>query len=345
MARLSKAAQLAGSLNTDTTMSPDVLTPPEEQQQQVSRHDHTELLPIGAEGSVWESLISNVRDVFRPAKLPPLELTSTPVAVADPFADKRSRWSSAAAILFYLLVAAILFFLPKPKPPVVKEVKLTPLDISAYLPKAPSVKPAGGGGGGGAHEVTPPTKGKLPEFAKTQITPPQVLKVDHPKLPVPATVVMPQMKMPDTNMPNLGIPQAPNATLSAGNGGGSGIGTGNHGGIGSGNGNGIGPGTGGDTGGGYAHPGGGISSPKLIYSVDPEFSDEARRQKYQGVVVLSIIVDAQGNPQRIKVLRPLGMGLDEKAIEAVKQYKFKPAMSGSKPVPVEINIEVNFQLF
>ena len=328
-------------------MSQELLTPPEEETlpRTAPRLDHTELMPLGAEGSVWESLVGNLRDVFRPAKLPPLELTSTPVAVADPFAVKRNPLSSGLAILFYGLLVLLLFLLPKAKPPIEKKLAIVPLDVSAYLPKAPSPKPAGGGGGGGAHEIVPPTKGKLPEFAKTQVTPPQVLKIDHPKLPVPATIVMPQIKMPDSNMPNLGIPQASAVTLSAGNGGGSGIGTGHGGGLGIGSGNGLGPGEGGLTGGGVAHPGGGISTPKLIYSVDPEFSDEARRQKYQGIVALSIIVDAQGNPQRIHVVRALGMGLDEKAVEAVKQYKFKPAMMGSKPVPVEIRIEVNFQLF
>jgi protein TonB len=326
-------------------MSNQVLTPPEEETLQPARRlDHTELLPIGAEGSVWQSLVSNVRDVFYPVKLPPLELTSTPVAVTDPFAVKRSPLSSGIAILFYLLLAALLLFWPK-KVTQVKQAMITPVDISPYIPKAPMSAPAGGGGGGGAHEIVPPTKGKLPEFQKQPITPPQVMLIDHPKLPVPAAIQMPQIKMPDTNAPNLGIPQAPNATLSAGSGSGSGIGTGHGGGLGIGSGNGLGPGEGGLSGGGVAHPGGGISSPKLIYSPDPEFSDEARRQKYQGVVVLSIIVDAQGNPQRIHVVRALGMGLDEKAIEAVRQYKFKPAMNGTRPVPVEINIEVNFQLF
>ncbi len=328
-------------------MSNQVLTPPEEElaPRPTRSLDHTELLPVGAEGSIWESLAGNVRDVFRPKKLPPLELTSTPIAVRDPFAEKRSPWSSAAAILIYVGLALLLFLWPKSKTPFLEKAKVTPLDISAYVPKAPAVKPAGGGGGGGNHEIVPPTKGKLPEFAKQPVTPPQVLLVDHPKLPVPAAIKMPDIKMPNTNMPNLGIPQAPNATLSAGNGGGSGIGSGHGGGLGIGSGTGMGPGSDGGTGGGPYHPGGGVSSPKLVYSVDPEFSDEARRQKYQGVVVLSIIVDAQGNPQRIRVLRPLGMGLDEKAVEAVKQYKFKPAMLNGRPVPVEINIEVNFQLF
>ncbi len=327
-------------------MSQQVLTPPEETVEPTSRSvDHTELMPVGAEGSIWESLVGNLRDVFRPQKLPPLELTSQPVAVRDPFADKRSPLSSGLAILFYVALALLLFLWPKKQPVLVKQAVITPLDISPYLPKAPSVKPAGGGGGGGNHEITPPTKGKLPEFKKDPITPPQILLVDHPKLPVPAAIKMPDMKMPDTNLPNVGIPQAPNATLSAGSGGGSGIGTGHGGGLGIGSGTGLGPGSDGGTGGGVYRPGGGISSPKLIYSVDPEFSDEARRQKYQGVVVLSIIVDAQGQPQHIRIVRHLGLGLDEKALEAVRQYKFRPATKENKPVPVEINIEVNFQLF
>jgi TonB family protein len=92
-------------------------------------------------------------------------------------------------------------------------------------------------------------------------------------------------------------------------------------------------------------PGGGVSAPVVIYSVDPEFSDEARRAKYQGVCLVSLIVDVHGNPQHIQIVRALGMGLDEKAVEAVKQYKFKPAYYHGKPVPVLINIEVNFRIY
>lgn len=331
-------------------MSQQLLIPTEisESPEATRRLDHTELLPLGTEGSTWQSLVSNLRDVFRPAKLPPLELTSTPIAVKDPLAVERSKTSSAISAGVHVLIIALLFalFLWLKKQPQVKQAVVTPVDISAFLPKTPKMEaPAHGGGGGGAREITPPTKGKLPEFAKVQVTPPQVLKIDHPKLPVPETVVMPQMKLPDTNLPNVGLPQASAVTLSAGSGSGSGIGAGHGGGLGIGNGGGIGPGSEGGTGGGVYRPGGGVSSPKLISFVDPEFSDEARRQKYQGIVTLSIIVDAQGNPQRIKIARPLGMGLDEKAIEAVKQYKFKPAMKDGKPVSVEINIEVNFQLF
>jgi TonB family protein len=89
-----------------------------------------------------------------------------------------------------------------------------------------------------------------------------------------------------------------------------------------------------------------ISPPEVLSSVDAEFSDEARRAAYQGVCLISLVVDAEGNPQNIRVVRALGMGLDEKAIEAIRQYKFKPAMKdGTIPVPVAMTIEVAFRLY
>jgi TonB family protein len=123
------------------------------------------------------------------------------------------------------------------------------------------------------------------------------------------------------------------------------MGTGLSGGIGSGKGNGHGPGEGGGYGGGLYHVGGGVAAPQLIFAPDPEFSDEARRAKFQGVCVVSLIVDSQGNPQRVQVVRHLGMGLDQKAVEAVRHYRFKPATRQGKPVAVEVNIEVNFRIY
>jgi TonB family protein len=93
------------------------------------------------------------------------------------------------------------------------------------------------------------------------------------------------------------------------------------------------------------HVGGDVSAPQLIIAPDPQYSEEAKRAKYQGVCVVSLIVDAQGNPQRVQVVRHLGKGLDQKAVEAVKQYRFKPAMLHNEPVAVQVNIEVNFRLF
>lgn len=90
--------------------------------------------------------------------------------------------------------------------------------------------------------------------------------------------------------------------------------------------------------------GGAVSPPRALYSPNAEYSEEARRAKYEGVCVLSVIVGPDGLPQDIKVARSLGMGLDEKAIEAVKQWRFKPAMKDGMPVAVAINVEVNFRL-
>jgi TonB family protein len=244
-------------------------------------------------------------------------------------------------LIIFLIIEARMH--PKP----VAKASVVQMDITPFRPIAPKGPAMGGGGGGGAHELVQAPKGKLPKFAETPITPPMLAVNEHPKLAVEPTIKMPpNIALPNNNLPNLGDPRT-NITgpLSNGTGSGAGLGSGDGGGIGSGSGAGYGPGEGGGYGGGLYHVGGGVSPPVLIYSVDAEFSDEARRAKYQGESVVSLIVDAHGLPQRIRVVRKLGMGLDEKAVEAVRQYKFKPSMYQGKPVPVEITIEVNFHIY
>jgi TonB family protein len=114
--------------------------------------------------------------------------------------------------------------------------------------------------------------------------------------------------------------------------------------VGSGKGGGFGPGEGGGVGGGVFRVGGGVTAPSLLHKIEPEYSEEARKAKYQGTVLLYIEVDGNGKATNIKVARSLGLGLDEKAIEAVKQWKFKPGYKDGKPVTVAATIEVNFRL-
>jgi periplasmic protein TonB len=256
-----------------------------------------------------------------------------------------SLWSIGAHAAAFALIALVVFaggkaVVTTPKTPAVT------VDIRPWIPMNPGKEAMGGGGGGGAHEAVEASKGHLPRLSTSQITPPQLIRNDAPKLPVEATIVVPQLKLPDANMPNIGMPQSPQVSLaSQGPGSGSGFGSGKNGGIGPGDGNGYGAGEDGGYGGGLMRVGKGVSEPQLIYSVDPEFSDEARRAKYQGVCIVSVIVDAQGNPQHVHVARPLGMGLDERAVEAVKQYKFKPAYYQGHPVAVEIDVVVNFRIY
>ena len=103
-------------------------------------------------------------------------------------------------------------------------------------------------------------------------------------------------------------------------------------------------GGGGGYGGGLMSVGGGVAAPEVIHSVEPEFTEDARRANFQGSVSIKLIVDSQGTPQDVRLVRHLGMGLDEKAIEAVKQYRFKPAMYQGHPVSVQIVIDVDFHL-
>jgi protein TonB len=157
-------------------------------------------------------------------------------------------------------------------------------------------------------------------------------------------VVPPEMKLPTIGA--LGDPLSKViGPPSNGTGSGGGIGSGSGGGVGSGTGPGVGPGHGGGYGGGAYRVGGGVSAPKALFAPDPEYSEEARKAKYQGTVVLWLVVSADGKPQQIRVQRPLGMGLDEKAVEAVKQWRFEPARKDGQAVPVMINVEVNFRLY
>ena len=305
------------------------------------------------EKSVFADLFENVHDLFFPVKLPPLELTSTPIPVPDRMAVKRSPASIAISVVVNGGILALLLFAFRNQiANVVKGPTLSLLDpnVSTWKPITPKSGHIGGGGGGGNHDVVPVSKGHLPKLDPKPIIQPQAQTVKDPIIPVvPAIDVQKNIKLPDNpNLPNIGAFQSTNnVVLSNGSGSGGGMGTGNRGGLGSGNGNGLGPGEGGNTGGGLRRVGDGVSAPKAIYQPEAEFSDEARRAKYEGTVVVTLIVDANGNPQNVHVTRTLGMGLDEKAVEAVQKYKFKPALDQKtgKGVPVMVSVEVRFRLY
>ena len=305
-----------------------------------------------AEESLWISVRNDFRDLLFPAKLPPLQLESHEIAVRDPLAPTRDRQSSiiSGVVHAVLLAMIIAFSIWHPKhPEVVKVLQKADFDISPFIPETPKgMQAMGGGGGGGDRDILQAAKGKLPKIDKVQITPPdEIIRNDHPKLAVAPTVVMPtDIKIPNNNMPNLGDPLTTvKGPASNGNGAAGGIGSGKSGGVGSGTGAGLGPGQGSGYGGGVMQVGRGVTPPVEIFHVDAEFTDEARRAHFVGVAVVGLIVDSNGLPQNIHIVRPLGMGLDEKAMEAVKQFRYKPATYQGRPVAVHLNEEVEFNIF
>jgi len=259
--------------------------------------------------------------------------------------DKRSFvLSFLINTLATVIVVYSSYWIATHQPEIKKQITAVMLDISPYaLP--PAKTESGGGGGGGDRDKLQASKGALPKQARDQFTPPVVVRRnENPKLPVEPTVVAPQVMM--SNLNNLGDPLSKvMGPPSNGTGSGGGIGSGMGGGVGSGRGPGVGPGWGGGIGGGPYRVGGGVSAPRVLYQPDPEYSEEARKAKYQGTVILWVVVGPDGRTKDIKVQRSLGLGLDEKAIEAVRNWKFEPARKDGQPVAVQINIEVNFRLY
>jgi TonB family protein len=317
---------------------------------------HLAQLMQSVERSWFSSLIGNLRDVLFPEKLPPLHLTSRPVKVREIWGDYNNRkQATTTSVIVHILMVALLIGLSyagKKTYDVIKKqetVTLVAPDLSDYVPLSSKRNDTiGGGGGGGDRDKLEAPKGRLPKHSMEQITPPAVVvRNDNPKLAVePSVVIPPQVKLPSNGMPNLGDPLSKvSGPPSNGVGSGGGIGSGTGGGVGSGSGPGVGPGSGGGIGGGVFRVGGGVSAPRALATPDPEYSEEARKAKYQGVVVLWLIVDQNGKPRDIRIARSLGMGLDQKAVEAVKNWKFEPAMKDGRPVAVQINVEVNFRLY
>lgn len=307
------------------------------------------LLASDVDEPFFRSLARNIKELIHPPKLPPLELTSHPVAVKEIWGSYGGQGKRAGMTSFaiHVCVIALLFLLGTNKAvqqAVKQQIDLIAPDLAPY--KA-TVKPdkMQGGGGGGDRSPTPVSKGKLPKLANKQFVPPMISHDPDPKLVMDPTLIIPaDANIPKVNLDQLGDPLAKSGLASNGFGSGGGMGSGRGGGIGPGSGPGFGPGSGGGMGGGVYKIGGGVSSPQLLFKVEPEYSEEARKAKFQGTVLLYVEVDEKGLPRNIRVIRPLGLGLDQKAIEAVEKWKFSPGKKDGKPVAVQAQIEVNFRL-
>ena len=207
----------------------------------------------------------------------------------------------------------------------------------------PLVFSGSNGGGGGNFDELPASRGDPPRASlDNQIVPPTVMMpTEMPKLPAYETVmVAPEVKLPEGGQ--IGDPMSQfSRVLSNGPGGPGGIGKGCCDGVGDLTGPYLGSGPPG------VFPAGkrGVTVPQVIYNPEPSFSDEARKAKVQGMVLLLLIVGKDGRPYDVRVGQSLGMGLDEKAIEAVGRWRFRPATLNGQPVATQIAVEVDFHLY
>jgi TonB family protein len=275
------------------------------------------------------------------------------------------RFGLAMGIVVYALFFGAILILwsiqAKAKNEPTKEIEVTmlnPADLEAQqidMPKAD--KKAGGGGGGGRNTPTPASKGQAPKFS---LTPPIIAPRPEPQLKPPALPVMETIQVdPKLEPPRIadlptGDPKGVPGPPSAGPGSGGGIGSGTGGGVGSGDGTGLGPGHGFNTGGGGPSLGGGTNPnvpvrdvdqrPQALNNPSPRYTEEARKNKIQGVVLARVQIGPDGAVKKVTIVRGLPDGLDEQAIQAAYQLRFKPAMKGGQPVTFLQTVQIEFNL-
>jgi TonB family protein len=279
----------------------------------------------------------------RAARLPDLWQDYLP----DPYS-----WANSLLIHLFAITAMVLPFAfqhllhPTPLPKKMFDLTHIVLTLPQLHGKADETH---GGGGSGDRSPLPASRGALPPFARMQFTPAlATVPKTPPLLPMPATVIgPPELKLPamKLDMP-WGDPYSTAVQFSGGPGTGGSFGSGDGTGVGPGKGPGVGPGSGaGCCGGPFTVGMDGVSEPIPIYNPEPAYSEEARKAKFQGIVLLWIVVDAQGVVRNVRIAKPLGMNLDEEAVKTVSTWKFKPAMRRDVAVPVQVEVEVSFRLF
>jgi periplasmic protein TonB len=258
----------------------------------------------------------------------------------SPTLGSPKRSALISALIHASAIVLVLFLSTSKHSPIAKLIPAR--DTAVYLPPV-SRLPLSGAGGGGQHSPLPVPKGQPPKTAPRVFTMPVMIPRDTPpplEMP-PAVLAVSSLETPAIDLAHIGSLIGRSGPMSGGTGGGGGLGDG------------AGPGAGDKSGPGIGSDGaigiGGLprknaTKPELLSKEEPEYSEEARKSKLQGTVVLSIVVSATGGVSDLRVIRGLGLGLDERAMEAVKQWRFRPATVDGKPAATRAVVEVNFRL-
>lgn len=278
-----------------------------------------------------------------------------PVEIPFQFEQQQKRMGPAflASFAYHLVMVGITLL----------ALRLGPRETvaKAYLPDQPNSQiiwlsqpgPGGGGGGGGNQMKEPPRKAELPGKDKITVPAEKPPKLEPLKQAKTEPDPLEQLNIPAKTLAAAtealpGVIEAPPGppTISQGSGSGGGSGTGSGTGIGPGSGSGLGPGSGGGTGGGIYQPGNGVSLPRVLREVKPQYTADAMRAKVQGVVLIQCVVRPDGSVSDVQVIRSLDptFGLDQQAVLAARQWRFAPGTRMGEPVPVLVTIELTFTL-
>jgi TonB family protein len=292
------------------------------------------------------------------------------VSVASGFANRRrSVHALASSVVHAALLVVVLWWTSGPTE--TAEV-VEPVQEKARLVFLVKPGPGGGGGGGGMRNPLPARRVERRGPQRARVTVPETKpekvlttarRVEEPPRPTPAAVPEPKpIERAPEPLPSRvlvapvvaaaandrekdgAIEKARDSGESQGPGVGGGAGTGQGTGSGEGRGSGIGDGSGGGTGGGPFRPGSGIEPPRLIREVKADYTEDARRRAITGDVVLEIVVRRDGSVGDVRLLQGLGAGLDQRAMAAVRQWRFTPARRRGEPVDVIVEVAVEFTL-
>jgi TonB family protein len=264
---------------------------------------------------------------------------------------KRMGLSLVASTAFQVLMGLLL----------VLASRYAPEATESFFPELPNSGivwlaepgPGGGGGGGGNKMEEPPKKAELPGKDKLTVPVEKPPTLEQPKKPEPEPDPVEQLVMPakmlaaaDTSSPGIIDTGPPTPTPSQGSGVGGGAGAGTGTGIGPGRGSGLGPGEGGGTGGGFYRPGNGVTPPVALVVPKPQYTAEAMRARIQGTVWVECVVQTNGACSDMRVTRSLDQtfGLDQEALKAARQFRFRPGVRQGEPVAVLVTIELSFSL-
>lgn len=302
---------------------------------------------LSSRDSLLRRIRENFREAFMPARIFPSSANGAPLhalrwqpSVRSSRAQSVSLLTHAAVIAALLVAAAVHPPSPNPNSPPsggrVPGILPAPRGLLDLLRGA---SPRGGTGNGSGHDVLQPTQGNLPARSSLQFLKPTLPHNQNPELPVPPTILDASAPRVLPPVINIGIPWMPEQNNSSGPSNGNTIGTGPNDSIG------TTPGSQTGIGGPPGPYRSGVTLPTCVYCPDPQYTDEAREAKLQGRVTLRVLVGAEGRASQIQIVQGVGMGLDDRAVQSVRSWKFTPARDGAhRAVPQWITIEIIYRL-